>query len=829
MRSSFQPILLLALLASPMAISGCGTDSTLAPKAAVAASLSASPFIANNGQWEHGPDYVAQFPGVDVALTGGAWELALHAVSHVAIDPAAAADRRQQRSEACRLRFSFLAGAASTPRPGRPHPTRHHFVQGEDSSTWRMDVPGFGEVTYPDIHPGVDVRFRDGGGFLEYDVLVAEGADLARAEVLVEGAESILVEGDDLLITTSLGVLRQRTPTTYAITDDGTQRLVPCRFELRRPGVFGFAVPERTDGEALLIDPGMIWSTYLGGVGYDAATTLAVDAAGNVTVAGIVTSPDFGWHDNDRSRPPNPTRWNVFVARLSADGSSLAWSTRLSGSLDDWVRHLRLATNGDVVITGRTTSPDFPTTAGAFSRTYQGYEDVFVARLDGNGRLLWSTLLGGAGTDEAAGLCVAPSDAVTVVGTTDSPTFPTTPGAFDRTLAFNSDAFALCLAPDGSHLLWSTFLGGGMRDEAQTVELTTSGDAIVGGRTSSADFPTTPGAFDQTHNGGIDGYVLRLDATGSRLVWSTFLGGRLSESVAALRVGSSELVTCAGWAVSSDFPVTPGAWRTVGSGSGNDGFLARLAADGRSLVWSTFFDRAVLALDVFPTGAVAIGGNDDVTTTPGAFDRLRRGGWVSVFDPRGRQLWWSSRLAGRSVADSVVAIRVTAPDQVTAGGRTESSDFPTTPGALDRTFPGGRKGFVTRLRIAPLGTQRFGLPTSHCAGTPTIHALDDAVAGTSSFGLACSVAPRLTSGVVLLGTRGLLTPVTFLGVDLWIDPASLLVVLPTPMSSIGEITTALPLSGVQPGARLVAQYAFPASGCTPAVFTASDALEVIVR
>lgn len=241
--------------------------------------------------------------------------------------------------------------------------------------------------------------------------------------------------------------------------------------------------------------------------------------------------------------------------------------------------------SGALTVVGVTGSSDFPTTPGAYDTSYSGGpNDAFVTRLNASGSMLiYSTFLGGSGDEWAYSLALDISGAATVVGGTTSPDFPTTPGAYDTT--FNGgttygDAFVTRLNSAGSSLLWSTFLGGSSDDWAEDLALQSSGEVTLSGATSSRNFPTTPAAFDTSYNGagpyGIgDGFVARLNSTGSTLVYSTFLGGTGFESAYGVALDNQGVGTVGGATMSSNFPVTPGAYDTTYNG-GYDVFISRL-------------------------------------------------------------------------------------------------------------------------------------------------------------------------------------------------------------------------------------------------------------
>jgi hypothetical protein len=340
--------------------------------------------------------------------------------------------------------------------------------------------------------------------------------------------------------------------------------------------------------------------------------------------------------------------------------------------------------------------------------------------------LEWSTYLGATDSDRVSSVAQGPTGEVTVTGWTLSPSFPTTPGAYDSTYngtgtmpSMNGDVFVARFTTNGSALVYSTFLGGSDNDHGEEVVLFGT-DAIVSGWTHSTDFPATPGAFDTTHNGnglgtmfgGGDLYVTRLNATGSALVYSTYIGGDDLEYVISMGAGPTGEVTVAGHVHSANFPVTPGAFQTALTRF-SDCYVTRLNAAGNGLVGSTFFGGLLgedypYAMVVHPTGETSIVGSTstpDLPVTVGAYDTTYNGGspgshladvFAARFDATASTLLWSTFLGG-SDDDAAFGIAVDASGAVTLTGDARSSDYPTTAGAFDTTLGGGGDAVVSRL------------------------------------------------------------------------------------------------------------------------------------
>ncbi len=398
---------------------------------------------------------------------------------------------------------------------------------------------------------------------------------------------------------------------------------------------------------------------------------------------------------------------------IDPDLSSLSASTFLGGSNEDRGLTMALDNSGNVYVAGWTGSSDFPTTSGAYDGTYDGPSDAFVSVLSPDlSSLLSSTFLGGSMDDYITTVAIDGSGNVYVAGGTSSSDFPTTPGAYDGTLNGTGDAFISKLDGSLSTLIASTYIGGSDEDEIYALTLDNSGNVYVAGLTWSSDFPTTPGAYDDTHNGGYDAFVSKLSNDLTTLIASTYIGGSgVSEEIYALALDNSGNVYVAGHTNSPDFPTTPGAYDgsyNGGSAYGEDGFVSKLDGSLSTLIASTYIggsdEDEIYALTLDNSGNVYVAGgtmSSDFPTTPGAYDGTPNGtdAFISKLDGSLSTLIASTYIGG-SDFESIGAFGALALDNsgnVYVAGRTSSSDFPTTPGAYDGSFNGNGDVFVSGL------------------------------------------------------------------------------------------------------------------------------------
>jgi hypothetical protein len=340
----------------------------------------------------------------------------------------------------------------------------------------------------------------------------------------------------------------------------------------------------------LVIDPLLVYSTYLGGDGSDAAFGIAVDAEGNAYVTGQTLSVNF-----PTASPLDPflddvRRFDAFVTKLNPEGTAAVYSTFLGGSSSDLGAAIAVDSARSAYVAGSTNSPDFPTTPGAFSRVLKSPRGAFVLKLNGAGSaLIYSTYLGGDTSDDARHIALGLDGCAFVSGITFSRDFPTTSGAVQRALGGGiTDAFVTRLSPSGSDLVYSTYLGGSAEEFDSGIAVDAASNAYVSGTTSSSDFPTTPGAFQTTAPGGGDAFVTKLNPDGSAFVYSTYLGGRFSDSGGGLAVDADGNALVTGDSGSPDFPVV----RPIQSAAGGGGqrarvFVTKLDAQGAGLLYST--------------------------------------------------------------------------------------------------------------------------------------------------------------------------------------------------------------------------------------------------
>ncbi|MEW5986533.1 MAG: SBBP repeat-containing protein, partial [Chloroflexota bacterium] len=396
-------------------------------------------------------------------------------------------------------------------------------------------------------------------------------------------------------------------------------------------GVDVYVMKVSADGAAL---PYATWINALELFAEDYGKAIAVDAAGQAIVVGQTASPDicayFGvvpGYD-----PTYNDNVDAFVMKFNLAGDGLEYCTFLGGDDLDVARAVALDAAGNVYITGGTWSLDFPTTAGAYDVDHNGLRDVFMAKLAADGtQLTYSTFLGGSAQEEAQALALDGSGNAYLTGWTSSTDLPTTPGAFDSTFGGLFDGFVTQFNSDGSDLTYSTYLGGSNEDRGAGIAVTGSGLALVTGHTLSSGFPTTAGAYDTTYNGSYDAFVSRLNAAGSSLGFSTFLGGSGEDRGYALAIDAAGNSYLTGVTYSANFPVSADAFDNA-LGGDRDAFVSRVSSTGAALVYSTYLGGSNwedgYGIGVSVTGNALVTGRTDSAdfpTTLGAYDTSANG------------------------------------------------------------------------------------------------------------------------------------------------------------------------------------------------------------
>ena len=590
-----------------------------------------------------------------------------------------------------------LIGSERTPAVGsrRLSGTTNYFI-GHDPARWLTNVPTYSEVTYFDVYDGIDWVFRGNNSQsqLEYDFIVAPGADPHNISLRISGADSIdLTNGRQLSIQVSGRRLVMNNLSMFQ-SINGERSDVAGHYIKKGPDAIGFEIDNQYDStRPLIIDPVIAYATYIGGINEDRGVAVAIDHHGNAYLTGRTASLDFP--TEHPQQPASGGNFDAFIAKFTADGSALEYSTYFGGSGLDEGFGIAVDEHGNAYVSGQTGSTNMPT-SNALQSTYGGgASDAFVMKLDPTGtQLLFSTFLGGSGDDRALDCRLDASDAIYIVGATGSTNFPTV-AALQPTFGGGlRDVFLAKMDSDGSTLLFSTYLGGsGNEANICALAVDNAGRAAVVGKTASTNFPVA-NAVQPIFGGGIgDAFVSLFNETGSAFIYSTYLGGSGDDQAFSAAVTRSGEVIAGGNSSSTNYPLVNPLQSTMAGVK--DLVITKLDRRGQ-IVFSTYLggsaNENTLGLGVDPPGNVYFTGFTDSPNFPlsnplqSTISGLRDAIFGKI-SARGDSLIFSTYFGG-SGADMAGFLAVDPSGNAYVSGWTSSADFPVTPGAFQTSFAG---------------------------------------------------------------------------------------------------------------------------------------------
>ncbi len=484
---------------------------------------------------------------------------------------------------------------------GKADSKANYFI-GNDPKKHCINVPDYKIVTYKNIYNDIDLKYYGNNKKLEYDFVVKPHASVGDIRMNYAGIKKIRISrGGELLLTTPWGIMKEGKPCTYQFVN-GKKTEIKSSYALLNDSTVGFKMLEPYSKEQeLIIDPIVIdYSTFVAGTGTNSGSIskLAMDAAGNTYAVGSYMAT-FPTVPGSYSTTLAGGTYDVFVFKINTTGTALIYSTYIGGNQWDSGTNIYLNAANEVYVTGQTSSFNWPTLS-AYDPTYNGAGDIFVTKLNAAGSaLLFSTFLGGSGSDMGQDITLDASNNVYVVGNTSSANFPTSAGAFQTTLKGFGDVTVSKLGPAGNTLLASTLVGSSKNETGVGIGVNAAGEATVGCNTDSSDFPTTAGAYDQTFNDGPNIYnlhgdmaIFKLNAGMTSLKYSTFLGGNIDDVMQGMYVSAGdEPFVCGVILFSTNYPITPGVVDpTTGPGT-FDSFVTRLNSTGSALIYSTYLGK----------------------------------------------------------------------------------------------------------------------------------------------------------------------------------------------------------------------------------------------
>jgi hypothetical protein len=687
-------------------------------------------FEANQGQTDRQVKFISRGDGYTLYLTSGDAVLVFREGAAESAQQGGSASHTVHGHKSGVVRLKLLGGNPAPQIKGTEElPGKINYLIGNDPSAWRGGIPTFAKVQYEGVYRGVDMVYHGNQRQLEYDFALEPGVSPGVIDFEIEGPKRIeIASNGDLLLGGAAGQVRLLKPRAYQLVQGSTRsEEIPSRYILHAGHRVGFALGNYDKSRPLIIDPVLSYSTYLGGVNGDAAWGIAVDSSGNAYVAGYTNSNNFpvsaGAYDTScgSGGSCSETNADAFVTKLNASGS-LVYSTFIGGTSVELAKGIAVDESGSAYITGQTSSSNFPTTSGAFQRTYGGGLDAFVAKLSADGSsLVYSTYLGGSAYDAGNAVALDALGNAYITGQTNSTNFPTlNPLQATGGGSQDGDAFVTELNTTGSALVYSTYLGGSSLDRGNGIAVDGSGNAYVAGFTRSSDFPTqnplqAACASCPTY---ADAFVAEVLSGGSVLGYSTFLGGSGDDQALGITVDSTGNAYITGFTYSNNFPITQGALQVFLRGL-SDAFVTKLTPDGSAEAFSTYLGGsdvdlgnsiAVLSGNIYVSGDTY--SNDfplaSATQTACGTGNCSNGtAFTSELNLSGSALVFSTYLGGSGTSpagDHGNGVAVDASGNAYLAGETTSTDLHTV-NAYQATFGGGvdvGDGFVAKISLSPI-------------------------------------------------------------------------------------------------------------------------------
>jgi len=594
-------------------------------------------FEPNLGQADAAVEFVARCPGYSLLVSAGRLDLVLQ-------------DRARTAKRIVWIELAGSRPEARA-RGADQLPGLSHYYRGRDPRWWIENVPHFGRVEIEQLYPGIDFEVYGAEGEMEFDLVVDQGVDPSRVRIEVQGADTLCLDdlGNlELLVGEERFRLRAPVASQYL---GGQRQSVEVDFLVEPNGVVTFDLGPYDTRAPLRIDPVLEYSSFIGGSAFDNGWDIAVAADGSMYVTGSTESTNFPTvlPAQPARGGSGPYLSDVFVCKLSADGQSLLFSTYLGGSEDDEGRSIALASTGPVWVTGMTESTDFPVAPSPCTPAVDcpiqssagGGKDAFVARFSFTGALEYASYLGGSADENfilgTGAIAVDSAGSPYIVGETLSSDFPTA-SPLQGIFGGDRDAFATKLSVSGAAYVYSTFVGGSNLEVAYDVfvdevgalygagrlasdpwifKVDATGDTLlidetvstpfsewaqglaVDGagaiylvgrtqKTSSSDFPLV-NPLQGTYGGGLtDGFVMKLDPTGTTLLYSTFLGGSDQDELETIGLDSAGNIVVAGSTFSDDYPTHAAIQASMAvPGTFSDVVVSVIGANGTALLFST--------------------------------------------------------------------------------------------------------------------------------------------------------------------------------------------------------------------------------------------------
>jgi gliding motility-associated-like protein len=670
-------------------------------------------FRKNVGQWDSSLFFQATFNGTELNFQKNSiFFTASRECESKSAEPLFISVNKKNR-EYLVWKLNFLGANKDVLVNGLQEQESHtNYLIGNDPRKHKLNVTDYGEINYNNIYDNIDLRYYANENQLEYDYILWPGAQINSIKMNCDGIEKIEINDKaELEITTAWGKVKEKTPYAYQIVN-GIKKTVAVHYALLNKTTYGFKALEEYDkSKPLIIDPVILkWSTFVGGTNAGGSISdIAVDAAGN----------SYGLSSYTSLFPVTPGAFRtsgsgLVVFKLDPSGSNLIYATYVGGTGNDYGNTICVNAVGEVLVSGYTTSSDFPTTTACYDASYNTNTDLFLFKLNAGGSALqYSTYIGGSDYDGYAFMSLAQNGTAYIVATSLSANFPTTAGCAKASLSGLIDAVVFKLNPAGTgatDLVYSTFIGGTGIENGMGITINTAGETFISGSTTSANFPVTANAVTSViHPGPEDAFVCRINPLGAGtadLVYATYLGGSGHESYNySIAVNNNNEIFVSGITESINFPVTANAYNSTYNASAMPGdlYVTRInpsKAGIAGLIYSTYLGGN--ANEFQPFNSLRVGLHDNVwvagytnsnnfPVTTCAFNRQYNRGqpgiddlFLCVLSTTSNNLYYSTFInsSGADMDPCMELYGDTCNTSVFIGLSTIGSDLPTTPGVF---------------------------------------------------------------------------------------------------------------------------------------------------
>ncbi|MES2515652.1 MAG: gliding motility-associated C-terminal domain-containing protein [Bacteroidota bacterium] len=607
--------------------------------------------------------------------------------------------------------YNVVFNGASFLNCGKLKPLQeyYNYFIGNDESKWAGNVKAYEELLFSNVYPNIDLKLYSNKGSIKYDLMVKPQADISQIEVHYESVAGLTLRNGNLMVETSVGVITEQKPYAYQFIK-GKKVEVICNYELKDDNTVVYVLPNGYNTHyELIIDPTIIVCSYSNSLVWSNCSGATYDLFGNIFVQALC----------ENGYPSTPGAFQLshdsllddIITKYNATGTAKIFTTYLGGNDQDILQNI-VVTNSDITIFGYTHSSNFPVTTGVFDTSYNdtagNHTDFFISKLNLNGSaLIASTYIGGSNSDGINTLAIS-SDVshfgnmlvdkqgnIYVCSSTNSTDFPVTTGTYQIAKnGTNVDNIVFKLDSTLQTLVYSTYVGGTSVENAFYSKLVNGNELLISGTTGSANFPTTPGSYNPIKNGGRDIYVLHLNATGTGIIASTFIGTTGNDFGYFIDTDlNNDVYVSAHIGLPASFTSTPGLYNVSSARSA----IIKLNSNLSSVIYQTkfgtanFYENLAFKVDscqnIYLSGIVT---NGTYPVTADKFQNYNHGSelYITVFSTNMLSLKFASYFGGKN-------------DEHTDGGTSYFSDkgilyqgicvnkgnLPTTAGAYQTTYP----------------------------------------------------------------------------------------------------------------------------------------------